>query len=525
MAVYGIDLGTCYSCIARNDGAGSVAPITFETSEKGTFIPSVVYYHNKSGVPIVGNRGKSCLSTQPERTKAFVKREMDKDFCESEVLIVDNKRQISPIEPSACILKYLVDTANRENAGRPAIHQAVITIPAKFDEKQRARTKLAAELAGIEVLGLIQEPTAAAVAYDIPAGYTVLVFDLGGGTLDISIVTRDKDGHKIIGTPVGDGHLGGMDWDEKIVELAFRKIGRRPDRSNQKEWNRFMSKAEKIKQALSGKDDVVLDYEVLDGVYFFNEDEEIEIERSEFESACVPLLERCWAVVDKAIANAKAENPNLKIDFFLTVGGSSIMPMIRKGLAARYGAEYGVGKAESDWLRINKPETAIAIGAAKYAQLLLARKNTVNDKATHSYGILIKQPDDKGVMHDVIKNLIKADDPITIGKKVPGNFTLEKSARAISIEVYETDSSKPYVPYDKKLHKPINSEAIQFGKEMPAETQVAITINRDSNGLIKFILQCGDIQKTVDATPYEHLIDAETRKQIEHSLSLMEQNS
>ena len=515
MAVYGIDLGTCYSCIARNDGAGSVAPITFETSEKGTFIPSVVYYHNKSGVPIVGNRGKSCLSTQPERTKAFVKREMDKDFCESEVLIVDNKRQISPIEPSPCILKYLVDTANRENAGRPAIHQAVITIPAKFDEKQRARTKLAAELAGIEVLGLIQEPTAAAVAYDIPAGYTVLVFDLGGGTLDISIVTRDKDGHKIIGTPVGDGHLGGMDWDEKIVELAFRKIGLRPDRSNQKEWNRFMSKAEKIKQALSGKDDVVLDYEVLDGVYFFNEDEEIEIERSEFESACVPLLERCWALVDKAIANAKAENPNLKIDFFLTVGGSSIMPMIRKGLAARYGAEYGVGKAESDWLRINKPETAIAIGAAKYAQLLLARKNTVNDKATHSYGIRILK--DK---KEVIKNLVKASEPIISGKEF--KFKLDVSAQAMNIEVYETDSSDDYVTYDEKSHEPINNEAIQFGKEMPAGSPVTITINRDKNGLIKFTLKCGDFQKTVDATPSEHLIDAETRKQIEHSLQLMD---
>lgn len=514
MAVYGIDLGTCYSCIARNDGTGSVAPVELLTSGGRAFIPSVVTFDKRTGQPKVGKNGKACLSTQPERTKAFVKREMDRDFCESEILIVENKRRLSPIEPSACILKYLVDQANviEQGAGHPAIHQAVITIPAKFDEKQRARTKLAAELAGLDVLGLIQEPTAAAIAYDIPAGSTVLVFDLGGGTLDVSIVTNDKGAYKVIGTPAGDGHLGGMDWDEKIVELAFRKIGRRPDRSNQKEWNRFMSMAENIKQALTDNESVI-DDEVEGGNII--EDEEIEIERSEFESACVPLLERCWAVVDKALANAKAEKPDLKIDFFLTVGGSSRMPMIKKGLAAKYGAVYGVGKAESDWLRINKPDTAIAIGAAKYAQFMLTRKNTINDKATHSYGIRILK-DGK----PVIKNLVKASEPITSGKEF--KFKLFESAQAMNIEVYETDSSDDYVTYDEKSHKPINNEAIQFGKEMSAGSPVTITINRDKNGLIKFTLKCGDFQKTVDATPSEHLIDAETRKQIELSLQLMD---
>ena len=517
MAVYGIDLGTCYSCIARNDGAGSVAPLELLTAGGRAFIPSVVTFDKRTGQPKVGKSGKACLSTQPERTKAFVKREMNREFCESEILIVDAKRKISPIEPSACILKYLVDQANilEQGDGKPAIHQAVITIPAKFDEKQRARTKLAAEMAGLEVLGLIQEPTAAAIAYDIPAGCTVLVFDLGGGTLDVSIVTNDKGAYKVIGTPAGDGNLGGMDWDEKIVELAFRKIGRRPDRSNQKEWNRFMSMAENIKQALT-ENESIIDDEVDGGNII--EDEEIEIGRHEFESACKPLLDRCWIVVDKAIENAKREQPGLKIDFFLTVGGSSRMPMIKKGLAARYGAVYGVGKEESDWLRINKPDTAIAIGAAKYAQFILTRKNTINDKATHSYGIRILK-DGK----PVIKNLVKASEPITSGKEF--KFKLFESAQAMNIEVYETDSSDDYVTYDEKSHEPINNEAIQFGKEMPAGSPVTITINRDKNGLIKFTLKCGNFQKTVDATPSEHLIDAETRKQIEHSLSLMEQNS
>lgn len=522
MAVYGIDLGTCYSCIARNDGAGSVAPLELLTAGGRAFVPSVVTFDQTTGQPKVGVTGKALLSTKPERTKAFVKREMNREFCESEILIVDAKRKISPVEPSACILKYLVDQANVivQGEGKPAIHQAVITIPAKFDEKQRARTKLAAEMAGIEVLGLIQEPTAAAIAYDIPAGCTVLVFDLGGGTLDVSIVTNDKGAYKVIGTPAGDGNLGGMDWDEKIVELAFRKIGRRPDRSNQKEWNRFMSMAENIKQALTENESISDDEANGRNII---EDEEIKIERHEFESACKPLLDRCWIVVDKAIENAKREQPGLKIDFFLTVGGSSRMPMIKKGLAAKYGAIYGVGKEESDWLRINKPDTAIAIGAAKYAQLMLSKKSaetnlkTVSDKATHSYGIRILRKTGE----DAIKNLIKASEPISRGKEI-GDLKLQKNTDSMYLEIFETDSSEEYVNYDAKLHKPINGESINFGKEYPAGTPVKFTINRDNNGLIQLTFQCEKFRKTFEANPSEQLIDAETKEQIENSLRLMD---
>ena len=304
----------------------------------------MVTYDKKTGQPKVGKTGQACLLTRPECTKAFVKRDMNREFCEKEISVAGTMRKLSPVEASACILKHLFGGANKVEvgAGRSPATQAVITIPAKFDEQQRARTKLAAQMAGIEVLGLLQEPTAAAIAYDIPAGSTVLVFDLGGGTLDVSIVTKEKGNYKVIGTPAGDDHLGGMDWDEKLVELAYQKVGRRPDRSNVKEWNQMMRMAENIKQALTENEEVI-DDDVEGGNII--EDEEVEIERSEFETVCQGLLERCWKVVDKAIENAKAQKPKLKIDFFLTVGGSSRMPMIRKGLAARYGAIYGKGKA------------------------------------------------------------------------------------------------------------------------------------------------------------------------------------
>ena len=526
MTVFGIDLGTSYSCIVRNDGAGSVAPVELLNADGKKFIPSVVTYDKKTGQPKVGKTGQACLLTRPECTKAFVKREMNREFCKEEISVAGTMRKLSPVEASACILKHLFGGANmvEVGAGRTPATQAVITIPAKFDEQQRARTKLAAQMAGIEVLGLLQEPTAAAIAYDIPAGSTVLVFDLGGGTLDVSIVTNDKGNYKVIGTPAGDDHLGGMDWDEKLVELAYQKIGRRPDRNNVKEWNKMMRMAENIKQALTENDDVI-DDDIEGGNII--EDEEIEIERSEFETVCQGLLERCWKVVDKAIENAKAQKSKLKIDFFLTVGGSSRMPMIRKGLAARYGAVYGKGKAESDWLRIKDPDTAIAIGAAKYALMLATSKNsanaaeknfkTIEDKATHSYGIKIKK--DGQV---VIKNLVKSSDPILFHNDVTG-LKLASEGDNFKAAIYENSSSDDYAELDD-LVKMIREQVFRFNGIKAKGTPVTLSINRDNDGLIKITLECDKVRQTFEANPAALLIDAETKANIEHSLSLMDQN-
>lgn len=522
MTVFGIDLGTSYSCIVRNS-AGSVTPVK-PYNGKLEFIPSVVAYDRRTGTPKVGEQVQTNLLTHPECAKAFVKREMNREFCEKEISVAGTMRKLSPVEASACILKYLFNGANKNEvgAGHAPATQAVITIPAKFDEQQRARTKLAAQMAGIEVLGLLQEPTAAAIAYDIPAGSTVLVFDLGGGTLDVSIVTNDKGNYKVIGTPAGDDHLGGMDWDEKLVELIFQKVGRRPDKSNLKEWNKLMRQAEIIKQALT-VEDVIIDDEVEDII----EDEEVEIERSEFETVCQGLLDRCWKVVDKAIENAKAQKPNLKIDFFLTVGGSSRMPMIKKGLAARYGAVYGKGKAESDWLRIKDPDTAIAIGAAKYALMLATSKSsassaeknfkTIEDKATHSYGIKIIKGDQV-----VIRNLVKSSDPILFNRIHKG-LKLRKEGNEFTAAIYENSSSDDYAELND-LVKEIRNQVVRFKEKKAKDTPVTLVINRDNDGLIKITFECDNDRQTFEANPAALLIDAETKANIEHSLSLMDQN-
>ena len=528
MTVYGIDLGTCYSCIARNDGAGGVAPVELINNNGKKFVPSIVTFDRVSGQPKVGDTGKACLRSRPECTKAFVKREMHKEFCEAEISIAGRNRKISPVEVSACILKHLLDGANKieTGAGKSPATQAVITVPAKFDEQQRSRTKLAAQMAGIQVLGLLNEPTAAAIAYDIPAGNTVLVFDLGGGTLDVSIVTNDRGKYKVIGTPAGDDHLGGMDWDEKIIELAFQKVGRQPDRSNAKVWNLLMSRAEKIKQALTDNE-VVVAAEVDEGNII--EDCEVEITRDEFEILSKELLERCWRVVDSAIANAKAQVPNLKIDFFLTVGGSSRMPMIRKGIIERYGPTYGK-QNESDWLRIKDPDTAIAIGASKYAQMLASglsvdRFKSLEDKATRSYGLRVLQHDTP-----VIMNLVKSTDPIVFDKAIDDRLSVAKATQSLRVVVYENNSVEEFVQINDSVEESaqindrqriIFDQYFDLKKTTEEGTPIQVRVMRDKDGLIKIRFVCNNLQQTFDVNPPDQLIDAETKANIERSLSLM----
>ena len=216
----------------------------------------------------------------------------------------------------------------------------------------------------------------------------------------------------------------------------------------------------------------------------------------------------------------------MKIDFFLTVGGSSRMPMIRKGLAARYGAVYGKGKAESDWLRIKDPDTAIAIGAAKYALMLATSKNsanaaeknfkTIEDKATHSYGIKIKK--DGQV---VIKNLVKSSDPILFHNDVTG-LKLASEGDSFKAAIYENSSSGDYAELDD-LVKMIREQAFRFNEKKAKGTPVTLSINRDNDGLIKITLECDKVRQTFEANPAALLIDAETKANIEHSLSLMDQ--
>ena len=272
--VYGIDLGTTYSCIA------SCASRDGKTIDKidivhprnavmgGVNLPSVIYYEKDTGEPVVGLSAKNFLGAPGEvsRIMTFTKRYMGDEFYPRKIQVMKDEINISPIEGSACILHHLLSCANEESKGNggETTKKAVVTIPAGFTNKQRECTKLAAELAGIEVLGLVHEPTAAAISYGIQSGETVLVFDLGGGTLDVSIVTNNKGSYKVIAA-AGDfdilgKNLGGKDWDDKLLELAMDKhrykLGSIPNLQQETELWQLRNKIEECKISLSTMQEV-----------------------------------------------------------------------------------------------------------------------------------------------------------------------------------------------------------------------------------------------------------------------------
>ena len=215
--VFGIDLGTTNSCISTIGEDG--LPVVIKNLDDEFTTPSVVYYDEESDECYVGREAKSGMGGAPEQTIAFIKREMSNPNYSREV----NGKPVSPVEVSALILKKVVDDANEQRSyeGLTPIRKAVITVPAYFGAMERELTKQAGEIAGLEVLDLLNEPTAAALSYGTKGleGKTFMIYDLGGGTFDISIM-RMKDGVLTTLSTDGDHKLGGVDWDIALLDVV-----------------------------------------------------------------------------------------------------------------------------------------------------------------------------------------------------------------------------------------------------------------------------------------------------------------
>lgn len=507
MSVFGIDLGTCYSCVAKCNDKG-VIDVKNDLDTGLATIPSVVLY--EKGVPVVGRAAKNSMVLKAGECFSFVKREMNKEYLEQELPSGSyGSRKVSPAEIQACILRHLYHNANTvvKNTDRePEVTKAVVTVPAMFNDTEREKTKLAAQMAGIDVLALVQEPTAAAIAYNIRHGETILVFDLGGGTLDVSIVQNNLGNHKVLGVPAGNPQLGGKDWDEALANHVLRKqgISLSSFSRSSKEWARLMKTAEETKQVLTG----------------FNEAEfntaiphvEAMITRSEFENVTSPLMEKALEIVDKAIANAG----HPIIDRFVLVGGSSRMPMIKRRLQQKYEAEYGRGRRTEDWLVISDPDQAIAKGAAIYAGVLsglVSRQISIEDKATHSYGFRcwVKETDTL-----IICNEILSTDPIVINDKRFKYLTSVPNQNVLAIAIYENDRTEyqfnltdETVLIEKKMPLPPN---------LPEDTPIHYILNRDINGIIDVHVECQGRELQFKA---KEVVSDEIRRQIEETIRKM----
>jgi molecular chaperone DnaK len=374
--VIGIDLGTTNSVVAVMEGGD---PVVITTAEGSRLCPSVVAF-NKNGERLVGLPAKRQAIINPENTVYSIKRFMGRRYEEVEterkmvpykvvrgpagdarVHLPQTGRDYSPQEISAMILAKLKSDAEAY-LGQP-VTKAVITVPAYFNDSQRQATKDAGKIAGLEVLRIINEPTASALAYglDRKKNEKILVFDLGGGTFDVSIL-EVGDGVFEVKSTSGDTHLGGDDWDERIVNWMideFKKEQGIDLRQDRQALQRLREAAEKAKIELSS----VLETEI--NLPYITADASgpkhllMKLTRARFEQMTADLLERCRKPFEDALRDANLTAS--QIDEVVLVGGSTRMPMVQELVRKLTGKEPNKG--------VN-PDEVVAVGAAIQAGVL-----------------------------------------------------------------------------------------------------------------------------------------------------------
>lgn len=345
----GIDLGTTNSVVAYINEKGSAEVI--KNSNGTTITPSVVLFSSESEV-IVGAEAKRLISLEKENVALFFKRDMGTD-----AFVTYHGRDYTPVDISAGLLRKIKSDAER-NIGTE-ISKAVITVPAYFENQAREDTKRAAELAGIEVLKIINEPTAAALAYGmgkLESQETVLVYDLGGGTFDISLMEISQGSLSVIGS-YGNHNLGGKNWDDRLVNYICQEFERRNNCDPCEEaytFQEILTEVEMAKKALSGREKVSVRVNC-QGI-----SDRIEITRELFEELTRDLLCQTEILMQQAVEESAYTYED--ISSVLMVGGSTRMPMCRE-MVKRI-----TGKEPNYTLNLDE---CVALGAAIQADLIL----------------------------------------------------------------------------------------------------------------------------------------------------------
>ncbi|KAK3241867.1 heat shock, variant 2 [Cymbomonas tetramitiformis] len=378
--VVGIDLGTTNSAVATVEGG---KPAIVANAEGGRTTPSVVAF-TKSGAQLVGHIAKRQAVVNPENTffsvKRFIGHTIDEVQEESKQLpytvVSDDKgnvkfkcpaagKQFSAEEISAQILRKLVDDAAKFFGGE-AVTQAVITVPAYFNDSQRQATKDAGRIAGLDVLRMINEPTAASLAYGLgKKGHeTILVFDLGGGTFDVSVLEVGDGVFEVLSTS-GDTHLGGDDFDQRVVDwmvgdfVAIENVDLKRDRQA---LQRLTETAEKAKIELSTLTQTNINLPFITATADGPKHIDQTLTRAKFEQLCDDLIERCRIPLEKALRDAKLKLDLSEIDEVIMVGGSTRIPAVQALVKKLTGKEPN--------LTVN-PDEVVALGAAVQAGVLV----------------------------------------------------------------------------------------------------------------------------------------------------------
>ena len=452
--VIGIDLGTTNSCVAVIEGG---EPVVIANAEGARTTPSVVGF-GKNGERMVGQVAKRQAITNPDRTVSSIKRQMGSDY----KVTIDDKKY-TPQEISAMILQKLKTDAEAYLGEK--VSEAVITVPAYFTDAQRQATKDAGHIAGLEVKRIINEPTAAALAYGIDKedDQKVMVYDLGGGTFDVSIIEMGDGVQEVLAT-AGNNHLGGDDFDQRVMNWIideFKKSNGIDLRGDKMAMQRLKEAAEKAKIELSGvtSSDINLPYITVDATG--PKHLELTLTRAKFNELTADLVESTMGPVRQAMSDSGLSTS--EIDKVLMVGGSSRIPAVQEEIKKFIGKEPFKG--------IN-PDECVAIGAALQA----------------------------GVMGGEVKGLLLLDvTPLSLGIETMGGINTKIIDRNTTIPVKKSQIFSTAVDNQPSVEVHVLQGEREFAKDnktlgvfhldgiMPARRgvpQIEVTFDIDANGIV-----------------------------------------
>ncbi|GAA1681196.1 Hsp70 family protein [Fodinicola feengrottensis] len=499
MVVYGVDLGTTYSSLGYLDVTGR--PAVIQTADGTDAIPSVAYFASATEV-VIGEEAKDTAVIQPDLVVDLIKRELGSNHS-----VAMHGDVFTPEEISALILRRLVNDAEAFTRGSEALDEdddgptpAVIAVPASFGTQQREATRIAGELAGLSVIDVISEPIAAAISYGVldldPADdqeQTILIFDLGGGTFDITVIAVRGNQVEEICTG-GDPELGGVDWDDRLAEqLVEEFFAAHPGSSHPFDdagtLHDIRHQVEDAKIRLSSEESQTVRI-VHEGLVAT-----IELTRGEFETRTLDLLDRAIEITRNALA-AAAQRGVPKVDEIILVGGSSRMPAVTDRLIAEFGLQP----------RLHEPELAVAKGAARYGfdqiyhRMVAAGRVEDAQRLARRTGLSPEQeerlanqslrpvvPRSVGIMcsdgeYDSVVHLIHGNDPLPAAATAT-LFTGADNQTSLTVQIVE--QAGPTESPDPTANRLVALGSVKLAPAMPAGTPVELTLSMTRGGLLR----------------------------------------
>ncbi len=467
--ITGIDLGTTFSAIAVLNSIGKPEIVPNWEGERIT--PSAVFFDEEdSSLVRVGIEALNSRQLNPQRCVRWIKRHMgQKDFCRK----IDD-RQWSAVELSGLILKKLRNDCEK-NFGK--VDDVVISVPAHFDEIRRKATMDAGKMAGFNVIGIINEPVAAALYYATSHDISgrIMVYDLGGGTFDVTVMDVNNKDMSIVCSQ-GDHALGGIDFDKKILEIfeqTYREKYNTDLITNDEELAKLEDEAEDVKKTLSRRESAK---KVLYGPAG---NLKIEITTEQFEKAIEPLINRTDMLIDVTLKEAGCSAAD--INKVLLVGGSTRLPAVVKRLEKRFGF------APDSSVNVDE---CVSLGAAIHAGLTKLRENPdqldstvskglsevkLQDVCNHSYGTICAPYDEKLKQH-IVKNaiILKKNTPLPC-EKTQKFYTMEEGQTKLNITITQGEDS------DVQFVNKIADQTFEMPPDRPPNQPIKVTYSYDLN--------------------------------------------